>query len=77
MAGLQVESGIVRMEGLAVGIKMEDFYDIKTLKIGGNPICLLGIFDGHGGFRAAEYLKKHLFDNLMKHPFFLPMPNWL
>ncbi|KAL4355766.1 hypothetical protein AHAS_Ahas09G0019500 [Arachis hypogaea] len=56
---------------------MEDFYDIKTLKIGGNSICLLGIFDGHGGSPAAEYLKKHLFDNLMKHPFFLLMPNWL
>ncbi|RYR77884.1 hypothetical protein Ahy_A01g002571 [Arachis hypogaea] len=27
-------------------------------------------YDGHGGFRAAEYLKEHLFDNLMKHPKF-------
>jgi len=25
---------------------MEDFYDIKTLKIGGQSICLFGIFDG-------------------------------
>ncbi|XLR05058.1 hypothetical protein S83_071256 [Arachis hypogaea] len=47
---------------------MEDFYDIKTLKIGGHSVCLLGVFDGHGGFRGAEYLKEHLFDNLMKHP---------
>ncbi|KAL9330970.1 hypothetical protein ACSQ67_000580 [Phaseolus vulgaris] len=50
---------------------MEDFYDIKTLKIGGQSICLFGIFDGHGGSRAAEYLKEHLFDNLLKHPKFL------
>ncbi|KAE9621440.1 putative protein-serine/threonine phosphatase [Lupinus albus] len=50
---------------------MEDFYDIKTSKIGGRSICLFGIFDGHGGSRAAEYLKDHLFDNLMKHPKFL------
>ncbi|KAF2576903.1 hypothetical protein F2Q68_00001105 [Brassica cretica] len=26
---------------------------------------------GHGGSRAAEYLKKHLFSNLMTHPQFL------
>ncbi|GAB4852034.1 hypothetical protein Ancab_016227 [Ancistrocladus abbreviatus] len=26
---------------------------------------------GHGGSRAAEYLKQHLFENLMKHPKFL------
>ncbi|TKY55991.1 phosphatase 2C 76 [Spatholobus suberectus] len=52
-------------------VTMEDFYDIKTLKIGGQSICLFGIFDGHGGSRAAEYLKEHLFDNLMKHPKFL------
>ncbi|KAK7256753.1 hypothetical protein RIF29_30211 [Crotalaria pallida] len=51
-------------------VTMEDFYDIKTLKIGGRSICLFGIFDGHGGSRAAEYLKEHLFDNLMKHPMF-------
>jgi protein phosphatase 1L len=50
---------------------MEDFYDIKTSKIDGKPICMFGIFDGHGGSRAAEYLKQHLFDNLMKHPQFL------
>ncbi|RYQ94332.1 hypothetical protein Ahy_B08g089218 [Arachis hypogaea] len=43
---------------------MEEFYDIKTL-------CLFGIFDGHGSSHAAEYLKEHLFDNLMKHPNFL------
>ncbi|MED6212672.1 hypothetical protein PIB30_085769, partial [Stylosanthes scabra] len=49
---------------------MEDFYDIKTLKIGGHSVCLFGIFDGHGGSRAAEYLKEHLFNNLMKHPKF-------
>ncbi|QHO47588.1 hypothetical protein HN51_016948 [Arachis hypogaea] len=51
-------------------VTMEDFYDIKTLKIGGHSVCLFGIFDGHGGSRAAEYLKEHLFDNLMKHPKF-------
>ncbi|KAF8042883.1 hypothetical protein BT93_A1265 [Corymbia citriodora subsp. variegata] len=52
-------------------VTMEDFYDIKTSKIDGETICMFGIFDGHGGSRAAEYLKEHLFDNLMKHPQFM------
>lgn len=50
---------------------MEDFYDIKTCKIDGRVVCLFGIFDGHGGSRAAQYLKENLFKNLMKHPEFM------
>jgi protein phosphatase 1L len=50
---------------------MEDFYDIKSSKIDDKQISLFGIFDGHGGSRAAEYLKEHLFENLMKHPDFM------
>ncbi|GAA0168185.1 protein phosphatase [Lithospermum erythrorhizon] len=46
---------------------MEDFYDIKISKIDGKTVSLFGIFDGHGGSRAAEYLKKHLFENMMNH----------
>ncbi|KAJ8536869.1 hypothetical protein K7X08_035270 [Anisodus acutangulus] len=49
---------------------MEDFYDIKTSKVDGKTVCLFGIFDGHGGSRAAEFLRGHLFQNLMKHPSF-------
>ncbi|EPS73569.1 hypothetical protein M569_01184, partial [Genlisea aurea] len=47
---------------------MEDFFDIKTSIIDGQPVYFFGVFDGHGGPRAAEYLKEHLFENLMKHP---------
>ncbi|GKU89143.1 hypothetical protein SLEP1_g3325 [Rubroshorea leprosula] len=50
---------------------MEDYFDIKTSKINGQTVCMFGIFDGHGGSRAAEYLKERLFENLMKHPQFL------
>nr|DAD36287.1 TPA_asm: hypothetical protein HUJ06_006927 [Nelumbo nucifera] len=50
---------------------MEDFYDVKMSKIGGKRVCLFGIFDGHGGSRAAEFLKEHLFENLMRHPQFM------
>ncbi|XP_020970337.1 probable protein phosphatase 2C 13 [Arachis ipaensis] len=68
--GRLVRDGGSTLRGDARGRRwaMEDFYDIKTLKIGGHSVCLLGVFDGHGGFRGAEYLKEHLFDNLMKHP---------
>ncbi|CAN6444400.1 unnamed protein product [Victoria cruziana] len=52
-------------------INMEDFYDVKISKLDGKTVCLFGIFDGHGGSRAAEYLKEHLFENLMKHPQFI------
>ncbi|XP_050888080.1 probable protein phosphatase 2C member 13, mitochondrial [Lathyrus oleraceus] len=47
---------------------MEDFYDVKTSIIDGRSVSLCGIFDGHGGSRAAEYLKDRLFENLTKHP---------
>ncbi|KAG6466793.1 hypothetical protein ZIOFF_075397 [Zingiber officinale] len=47
---------------------MEDNYDHKSAEIDGNLISLFGIFDGHGGPRASEYLKEHLFNNLTKHP---------
>ncbi|KAK3152651.1 hypothetical protein QOZ80_2BG0161760 [Eleusine coracana subsp. coracana] len=50
---------------------MEDFYDVKLTEIDGQAVSLFGVFDGHGGSRAAEYLKEHLFENLIKHPEFL------
>ncbi|KAF9600994.1 hypothetical protein IFM89_014979 [Coptis chinensis] len=50
---------------------MEDCYDVKMSKVDGQTVCLFGIFDGHGGSRAAEYLKEYLFENLLKHPQFM------
>ncbi len=50
---------------------MEDFHATKIDTIKGQEIGLFGVFDGHGGSRAAEYLQKHLFENLLKHPKFL------
>ncbi|KAK1269597.1 putative protein phosphatase 2C 52 [Acorus gramineus] len=52
-------------------VTMEDFFDVKLSKVDGQTVCMFGIFDGHGGSRAAEYLKEHLFENLMKHPLFM------
>ncbi|KAL6876454.1 hypothetical protein ACP4OV_013026 [Aristida adscensionis] len=50
---------------------MEDCYDIKLTKVSGQTVNLFGVFDGHGGNLAAEYLKENLFKNLLKHPEFL------
>ncbi|KAI0492001.1 hypothetical protein KFK09_026264 [Dendrobium nobile] len=50
---------------------MEDFFDIRNSMIDGQTVNLFGIFDGHGGSRAAEFLKAHLLENLLKHPEFL------
>lgn len=38
-------------------------------------VLLWNVYTGHGGSRAAEYLKEHLFDNLMKHPLFITNTN--
>eukprot|EP01018_Ginkgo_biloba_P004435 Gb_02039 [translate_table: standard] len=50
---------------------MEDSYDAKILKIDDHLVGFFGVFDGHGGSWAAEYLKQHLFENLIKHPKFI------
>jgi protein phosphatase 1L len=47
---------------------MEDFLDIQMPMINGQAIGLFGVFDGHNGLRAAEYVKQYLFDNLLWHP---------
>uniref|UniRef100_J3MEN0 protein-serine/threonine phosphatase n=2 Tax=Oryza brachyantha TaxID=4533 RepID=J3MEN0_ORYBR len=50
---------------------MEDRFSIKMTTINEQKVGLFGVFDGHGGPLAAEYLKDHLFENLVKHPKFL------
>ncbi len=47
---------------------MEAFLDIQIPMINGQRIGLFGVFDGHNGSRAAEYVKHKLFDNLLQHP---------
>ncbi|WVZ20055.1 hypothetical protein V8G54_007377, partial [Vigna mungo] len=50
---------------------MEDFYDTRIDGVNGEVVGLFGVFDGHGGARAAEYVKKNLFSNLISHPKFI------
>ncbi|RWW26056.1 hypothetical protein GW17_00009580 [Ensete ventricosum] len=32
---------------------------------------IISVYSGHGGARAAEYVKEHLFSNLIRHPKFI------
>ncbi|CAK7354046.1 unnamed protein product [Dovyalis caffra] len=50
---------------------MEDFYETRIDGVAGEIVGLFGVFDGHGGARAAEYVKHNLFSNLIKHPKFI------
>ncbi|KAG0557660.1 hypothetical protein KC19_11G147300 [Ceratodon purpureus] len=50
---------------------MEDFHDTKISMIDGTMVGLFGVFDGHGGSRAADYVKQNLFKNLLEHPQFV------
>ncbi|KAH7421919.1 hypothetical protein KP509_13G081500 [Ceratopteris richardii] len=47
---------------------MEDCYEARFAQVDGCTIGLFGVFDGHGGSQAAEFVRKNLFDNLIKHP---------
>ncbi|RCV22756.1 hypothetical protein SETIT_4G245500v2 [Setaria italica] len=49
---------------------MEDFYETRVDGVDGETVGLFGVFDGHGGARAAEFVKQNLFTNLIKHPKF-------
>ncbi|XP_010519628.1 PREDICTED: probable protein phosphatase 2C 69 isoform X2 [Tarenaya hassleriana] len=50
---------------------MEDFYETRIDGVDGKIVGLFGVFDGHGGARAAEYVKQNLFSNLISHPKFI------
>nr|KAJ0205613.1 hypothetical protein LSAT_V11C500266420 [Lactuca sativa] len=50
---------------------IDDFYEIRFECVNGKKIGLFGVVDGHGGARAAEFVKHNLFTNFLKHPKFI------
>ncbi|KAL5714606.1 protein-serine/threonine phosphatase [Ranunculus cassubicifolius] len=50
---------------------MEDYYETRISEVDGQMVAFFGVFDGHGGSRAAEYLKNNLFKNVSMHPDFI------
>eukprot|EP00798_Chlamydomonas_sp_ICE-L_P014538 gene14538-20578_t len=49
---------------------MEDFHSAQFKKIGSDTYGLFGVFDGHGGPNAADYVRSNFFLNLLQHPKF-------
>lgn len=45
---------------------MEDCLVSEFKIVDNNELGLFAIFDGHMGHEVAKYLKKHLFDNILK-----------
>lgn len=50
---------------------MEDFFLTDTFGVDGQIVGLFGVFDGHGGAEAADYVQQNLFRNLKTHPKFI------
>ncbi|ERN08813.1 probable protein phosphatase 2C 11 isoform X1 [Amborella trichopoda] len=50
---------------------MEDFYETRVAEVNGQMVAYFAVYDGHGGSRAAEYIKQNLFNNLISHPDFV------
>lgn len=46
--------------------EMEDFVVAEFKQVESNELGLFAIFDGHAGHNVPNYLRSHLFDNILK-----------
>ncbi|XP_058095705.1 probable protein phosphatase 2C 39 [Magnolia sinica] len=53
---------------------MEDYVVAKFKKFNDSELGLFAIFDGHLGHDVPDYLRSHLFDNILKEPDFSTEP---
>ncbi|KAJ4753000.1 Protein phosphatase 2C family protein [Rhynchospora pubera] len=51
---------------------MEDVYEARTGTVSGQLVGFFAVYDGHGGKRAAEYVKDNLYNIIVGHPSFFP-----
>ncbi|XP_014494562.1 probable protein phosphatase 2C 39 isoform X2 [Vigna radiata var. radiata] len=56
------------------GHAMEDYVVAQFKQVDNNELGLFAIFDGHSGQSVPDYLKTHLFDNILKEPKFWTEP---
>nr|XP_027062306.1 probable protein phosphatase 2C 39 isoform X1 [Coffea arabica] len=49
---------------------MEDYLFAQFKQVGDNELGLFAIFDGHLGHEIPDYLRSHLFDNILNEPDF-------
>ncbi len=74
-AAVQVQKptiGFAEMQGRRQ--TMEDEHCALTHKIAGKDVEFYGVFDGHGGDRAAKFAKKHLHENIFSSEYFASNP---
>ncbi|MED6208857.1 hypothetical protein PIB30_049077 [Stylosanthes scabra] len=53
---------------------MEDFVVAEFKQVDSNELGLFAIFDGHAGHNVPNYLRSHLFENILKEPDFWKDP---
>ncbi|XP_019456466.1 PREDICTED: probable protein phosphatase 2C 39 isoform X2 [Lupinus angustifolius] len=53
---------------------MEDYVVAQFKKVESNELGLFAIFDGHAGHNVPNYLRSHLFDNILNEPDFWKEP---
>ncbi|KAL1363432.1 hypothetical protein HN51_011647 [Arachis hypogaea] len=53
---------------------MEDYLVAQFKQVENNELGLFAIFDGHSGHSVPDYLRSHLFDNIMNEPDFWTDP---
>ncbi|KAF1866816.1 hypothetical protein Lal_00018201 [Lupinus albus] len=53
---------------------MEDYVVAQFKKVENNELGLFAIFDGHAGHNVPNYLRSHLFDNILNEPDFWKEP---
>ena len=43
----------------------EAMEDQSQVEVGSRNALFLGVYDGHGGFEASQFISEHLFDDLL------------
>lgn len=56
---------------------MEDYVVAQFKQVDSNELGLFAIFDGHAGHNIPNYLRSHLFDNILKEVTQGPCLFWL
>ncbi|KAK7313069.1 hypothetical protein VNO77_37444 [Canavalia gladiata] len=69
----QITHGFHLVKGRS-GHAMEDYVVAQFKQVDNNELGLFAIFDGHSGHSVPDYLKSHLFDNIMKESNFWTEP---
>ncbi|XP_010272381.1 PREDICTED: probable protein phosphatase 2C 58 [Nelumbo nucifera] len=69
MSGRHITHGFHLVKGKS-NHAMEDYVVAEYKKVHDNELGLFAIFDGHSGHNVPNYLRSHLFDNILEEPDF-------